>query len=780
MDEHTQDTAPHEVLDEKQVEAIVTGESPAEQPVGEPEQPRFISLRWRLLLPIFIVILIGAMVAAYAIIGNLSGGVAVSQSNILLRNSRAVAERAADFYDRQRTEAQRIAFTVGVPEAIRTGQTESLHAMLEGLAAAGGLDSVIVTDPAGEEVLGLQRVETNEFTDFAISSSTDLGEQPLIRDVLDEGLNGTTGFMRTPEGLVLYTAVPIRYENERAGIALAGHRLPAVLEALEGSSVADVTLYGEDGTLLETTFTLNDESSALLSLDSAIVNQTLASTEAVTTRSGVQVGETRYEAVYFPFVYGPNILGVVSTFMPDTVPFATELPRQVTALAVAALAGAVVIVAFVGVSRLAGRAEQVTAVARALARGEQARTGMQPGGEIRAIGHALDQYADSVQERDDQLRAMLRKNRRQRAYLHMVLQAMPHGVIVQAPDGRVLVINDSARDLLGSQRVFRSSGLHEISQVVSETLGPALAPGIYALGDPYRLDLDGRMVQAQAAAILSMSGRVGTVILLRDITDEVRREQAREELLDRLAQDIHQPLSGLAQTGGHSPNELVHAFAREISRHAAALQKMIVDMREITTIDSEHLKRGQRPLALETLVWAVVNDWRQIAGAAGLTLHVIIEHKGLFVLGDERRLRWAIGNIIDNAIKYTPADGALTVEIKDVVDGMVHLRVRDNGVGIAHDDLPHLFTPFYRGTPVTEDGDVIRVPGMGQGLNVAQQIIEAHGGSIRVKSRQHVGSAVYFSLPLTASEGLSLPRFDDADMEGETVRLSGDVDIADM
>ena len=102
-------------------------------------------------------------------------------------------------------------------------------------------------------------------------------------------------------------------------------------------------------------------------------------------------------------------------------------------------------------------------------------------------------------------------------------------------------------------------------------------------------------------------------------------------------------------------------------------------------------------MPLETLIWAVANEWKQVAQAANLTLNVNIERSGLYILGDERRLRWALGNIIDNAIKYTPPGGKVSLEIKDEEDGFARLRIRDNGVGIAADELPHVFTRFFRG-----------------------------------------------------------------------------------
>jgi signal transduction histidine kinase len=736
----------------------------------QPQQStRFISLRWRFIYPLFAMILVVAMVSAYAVASNMTGGLQVSQTNALLQSSRAAAERAAELYNRHRTEAERIAFTVGVGEAIRARQAETLHGMLESLARLANLDSVILTDATGLEVVGLQRVLTQG--DYAVSTGTDLSGQPVIRGVLDEGFVGAVGLIRTPEGLMLYTAVPVFLNAEQVGIALVGGSAEAVLAELKGGALADVVLYGPDGAVLQTTFEQPDTLRSL-SLPPEVFNQVLSSVGQVPVQT-LNIGGTAYQGAYFAFSYGPSTLGVVGTLMPDDLPFATEIGRQMVALMASALAGAAVIAAFIGISRFSNRVERVTRAAQALAAGQgTTRTGMKAVDEIGAMGRALDQYADYAQEKQDELRVQLRRQRREVTHLVAVMESIPDGVVVQDLDGRVVLMNEQARGLLGSQRVFRSSGLHELTAVVTDVLGPSLAPGLYALGDPQRIGLDDKMLSAQAAAVMSTSdNRLGTVIVLRDISEQVRQERAREALLGRLMEDIQQPIANMARSGITSQTPMVSAFAREMTRHAVALQKMIVDMRELTDASPPVIQRAQKAIRLETLVWAVANEWRQVAQAANLTLHIIIERKGLYVLGDERRLRWAMGNIVDNAIKYTPPGGALTLEIQEEFGTMGRLRVRDNGVGIAPDELPHVFTRFYRGNPVTKAGRVIRVPGMGQGLSVAKQIFEAHGGGLQIKSNQWIGTAVYMALPLTAGDGFDLPRIEDSDMDGETVLL---------
>jgi signal transduction histidine kinase len=734
-------------------------------------QPRFISLRWRFILPFFAVILVFVMVGAYALASNGGSSMAIPQQNLLLQSSRATSERAATLYERLRAEAQRAAFTSGISEAIASHDPDALHAPLEGLARLAELDSLILTNPQGIEVLGLLHVTRQGEDDYAVSTGTDLSGEAIIRGVLDEGYVGASGLLLTAEGTVLYTAVPVNRDGQVAGIALAGIGLEQVLDELHGSAITDIALYGGvNGDLLRASLLPASEGTGVLALPAEIYVQALQATGSVPIRR-LTIDGKPYQATYFPFVFGPETLGVAAAILPDSIPFALQMGQQFAALVMAGLAGGLVIAAYIGVSILTARVTKVTRVAEALTAGDiTARTGMAATGEIGAMGQALDRYADTVQERQDALRLTLRRQRREAEHLLSILESLPDGIIVQDNDGRVVLINEHAKALLGSQHIAPGDNLHELTGVVTDKLGPSLAPGMYALGDPRRVDIAGRMLSAQAVALTNISAhRVGTVISLRDITSEVRRERAREAMMQQLESDIQQPLAQLAQA--EAIRQSGGGFTRELTRHAAALQKLIVEMRDLTGATAEGIKEEQQSLPLETLVWAVANEWRQVALAANLTLDVIIERKGLYVLGDERRLRWAIGNIVDNAVKYTPPGGRLTLEIRGDADGQAQLRVRDNGVGITAEEMQHIFTRFFRGNPVTDAGRVLHVPGTGQGLTTAKQIIEAHGGSIRVKSKQWIGTAVYFTLPLTASEPMTLPRLAEDVMEGETIPL---------
>jgi two-component system sensor histidine kinase ResE len=666
---------------------------------------RFVSLRWRFLLPLFISVLIPAMIIAYALTpaSNL-------EVNVVQTHAQVIRDSLNRLVDAQEYAVRQAAVSLSATSLL-----------LEEIARQLDLDRAIVVDGAGAVQTSLVRTDAG----YSADSPVDLGALAAV----GEG----TGWVIQPDGVFLVSAAPLI----DTGTIYAGRSAARVLSELRGTSSVEVVLYN----------------SALTPVAATILDSPPGYVPAV---SSIQVAGADYLSA---FITPERANAPVGVFMPATALSGVGVTREAAGLMMAALVACVTVVGFAAINWVVNRANRVSEVAEALASGTStARTGMRPTDEIGAIGAALDRYADYVEQRQDALRLTLRRQRREITHLTSILEMLPDGVVVQDADGHVIFTNDRARELLGSQGLADDATVEEITAVVTDALGPALAPGLYALGNPQQVELNGRMISAQVAAVTSFSNeRVGKVAILRDITEEVRRERAREALLRRMTAEVQTPVSEAGSKLVNEPTGLA-SFAREMSRNAVALQKLIVEMRELSAdLDTRSLKRVQRSIPLETLIWALANEWKQIAQAANLKLQVQIERSGLYVLGDERRLRWAIGNLLDNAIKYTPPGGTVTLEIKGEEDGLARLRIRDNGTGIAPEELPQVFTRFYRGNPVTKEGRAIRVPGTGQGLTVTKDIIEAHGGHIQVRSQPGVGTAVYFTLPLTAAAPMELP-----------------------
>ncbi len=716
------------------------------------------SLFFRWLLLSLALLLVVVMTGVYLVANN-GHDPAATQMNIARESSRAVQQQVAALYEAQLQQAQRVASGINLDSP--TGTTQ---ATLEAIAGAEQLDSALLVNRQGIEVLGLVRGSDATYTR---RMGTNLGDVSFITAVL-EGDPARAGLLRTGGETMLYVAVPVQANGRISGAVLTGQRLERVLAAAEASAMTDIVLYDPAGAPLQTSFDPAQVELGALALPAEARGAALA---GQTVPLQVSLGAVDYSAAFAPLVYGGETVGLLGVWSNEQAAATSGTLRQLSGLLLAVVAAAVIIGAFWLVARMATRVEHITQTAADLAAGSvTARTGLAPVDTTGRLGHALDRYADHVQEHQDMLRADLRRQRREITHLMSVLEALPEGVVVLDMDGRVTVMNDHARKLLGSGARGDSLDNQFLTALVTDRMGEALAPGIYALGSPQQLTVEGKVLNAQAAAVMTPAGqRIGTVVLLRDVTGEVQRERARERLLAQVTQQVQQPLESLA---AGSDQKSLRQLAQEVSRNAVALQKLVLELRELSDARLHALpEKKQTPISLDTLIWSIANEWRQVAQANNLKLHVMIEKGGLYVLGDERRLRWALGNLIDNAIKYTPPGGDVTLEIRaDTSEDKVRLRIRDNGVGIASEELPQVLTRFYRGSPVTREGRAIRVAGSGQGLTSAQHIIEAHGGTLLLQSRQWVGTALNITLPLTSAVRLPVAQSED-DLDGETVQV---------
>jgi PAS domain S-box-containing protein len=713
-----------------------------DDPAGRPWY--FLSLRWKIALPLLALALGVSMLGAYLIIDRIADSVQQHEADRVRAAAQTVQTRMDELARLHQVQAQRITADLTGPAhrpLLRAGDGAALQPVLEALTAAEALDYVQLYGPDGREIVGLQRVTRiasgTPQTDYAVSDGTPL-DDVLGGDALRPVI------VRTPQGYALLAPAPVLAADESLGTLLVGTRLDRALVMLRAGDGTDLALFGgPEGALLARTL-----SSTVAPPDAwarVFDEPTTPPVERLT------LNDQPYHAAYVPLAIDGTPLGVLGVYGADTTLYATDSSRTVISVLAAGAVALVVLVAFAVTGYFVGRLEHVNRTAHALAAGDRrARTRMQPGDEIGELGAALDRMAHRHARKTENLEQALRRQRRETARLNAVLESIPDGLVVQDLDGRVLMINQQARDLLGGQRVFRSSRLHELTAVVTEKLGPALAPGIYALGDPTRLPLDGKMLQAQAAAILTQSNtRIGTVIVLRDITQDVEREQAREALLDRLSEEAVAP-------GPPQSYDSLTALAQEVVRNTRSLQRVIAELRDVSTFEPRELQAGQRALPLNDLLWNIAAEWQPLVRSARMRLEVRFGPRGQHILGDNRRLRWAIGNLVDNALKYSPSGTVITLA-GQTVDDDAQITVTDSGYGMTPEDQDNAFTRFYRGTPCDADGKPVRKPGTGQGLFITQRVIQAHGGTLALESRQGTGTTVTVRLPLTAPVTLEMP-----------------------
>lgn len=709
--------------------------------------PRYVSLRWRLLFPLVAVILTIAIVGAYILSSTLAHHYTQQETDALLATTDTTRTQLLTLGEHHTREIFRLANTSGLRENMASRNTTTLLSLVEPNASLAELEAVVIVASNGDALIAIEGNETG----YHALPQTDTAWITPLASILNAEAT-TAHFIAQPsQAPLIFTVMPVYTPADTVmGAIVIGTRLERIMADFE----TDTAFFADNrqvwlSTLTETTQLDQDTRQAVQHGQMVIETQRLES--------------GRYHIAYVPLALdnGPAF-GTVAVYRPSETIFANTSAQQVFSLLATTAAAALVIAAYWGIGKMLERLEQVRSTAEALRQGNiSARANLKASDEIGQLAHALDQYADKMQIELENFQ----RYRRESARLISIIESLPDGLVITDLDGRVLMMNTLARELIGGVSTWKAGQFAQLAAEFTDSLGPALAPGIFAYGKATRIPHQDHILQVQSAVVMSRTGKkLGLLFSLRDVGVDVKREQRFESLLDELAQDVHLPIAHLAQNAAlnavntsATPNTLL-AFARDIARNARSMQRIISELRDLNTFNPDDVRQGQRPILVNELLWQVAAQWKPSANAARLQLEIQTPPTACYVLGDDRRLRWALGNIVDNAIKYSLQQRVVSVIGAEVEDGTIaHIQIQDEGVGISDENLSHLFERFYRGHPTRPDGSLIEQPGSGQGLYLTRKVIEAHGGSIEVESTIGMGTTVHVYLPLTSPQPLEMP-----------------------
>jgi PAS domain S-box-containing protein len=224
-------------------------------------------------------------------------------------------------------------------------------------------------------------------------------------------------------------------------------------------------------------------------------------------------------------------------------------------------------------------------------------------------------------------------------------------------------------------------------------------------------------------------------LLAREQAARAAAEQAnrtKDEFLAMVSHELRNPLSAvlaysqLLQT--RQLNEsMINRALETIERNAKLQAKLINDLLDISRITSGTLRLNQLPIDLAIVVEAAIDTMHLAAQAKAITIESALEPVWGYVLGDMERLQQVIGNLLANAIKFTPEGGTIQVQLQ-YFDEYVQVKVSDTGQGISADFLPYVFDPF------RQDDRTNTMGGLGLGLAIVRYLVELHGGTIQVES----------------------------------------------
>lgn len=265
--------------------------------------------------------------------------------------------------------------------------------------------------------------------------------------------------------------------------------------------------------------------------------------------------------------------------------------------------------------------------------------------------------------------------------------------------------------------------------------------------------------QKHVAFIRGLAGAIATAIERSAMVAELRRanedlralDQLKTNFLSNLSHELRTPLNQVLSYSYALEDEVAgslgrdqHAYLRMIISGAHRLEDLLSDLFDYTALEAGVFAIARVPVELGELVREVAEEVRPTLEKAGLTFNVEVEPDSLMVEGDPPRLAQILRLLLNNACKFTPPPGTVTVRVgQDPEHAWV--EVADTGIGIAPDQQPRIFQKFFQ----VEGGPSRSYGGAGLGLALAKALVEEHGGVISLHSEQGHGSVFRVTLPRT-------------------------------
>lgn len=321
-----------------------------------------------------------------------------------------------------------------------------------------------------------------------------------------------------------------------------------------------------------------------------------------------------------------------------------------------------------------------------------------------------------------------------------LLRSLTVGIVTLDGTGRIESLNAAAaaifeltsRSVLG-RAVIEIVPSFELDRRVREALAGNPSRGRISLARPAG-------TRVLTVATLPLDGSDGVLIVAADETRLHELEQTRRDFISGVSHELRTPLASInlmleTILDTNNDGEAIVLFLPRVKHEVDRMIHLVEDLLDLTRAEGGSLRLRREPLDLASLAANILRTFEPRAAQLGIALHS--SEEAVRIDGDSDRLAQVLVNLIDNALRHTPAGGSVTVDVR-ASDAGATLVVRDTGVGIPFNDLPHVFERFY----VVERSRAREATGTGLGLSIVKGIVEAHGGTVTADSEFGVGTTL--------------------------------------
>ncbi len=461
---------------------------------------------------------------------------------------------------------------------------------------------------------------------------------------------------------------------------------------------------------------------------------------------------------------GDVALGIVRVSVP-----LTDIERKATQLWWLVLLGATtsavaaLVLGFYFAKRFTDPLRSMTEIAEAISQGDyDRRLSVAHRDEIGTLAEAFNRMARSSAERV--LEITTERNR-----LARILASMAEGVIGIDTERKVIHANDAARKMLGPHSAGANvSQRHHSDEFYELRWEDVRIPEVIESVEKAFNSRQGTKTQVRRAGAghdlivdinvspLLAEGQVsGVLVVLNDISEVANLERIRRDFVANASHELKTPITairGLTETmldDADMDDDTKNRFVEKISAQSMRLSVLVSDLLTISRLESDQSENNTNSFDLQELIKRSVSAVQSACHEKQLALEFESREAACPFAGDAQSISQLVDNLMDNAIKYTPAGGRITARLLQT-DSLIRLEIEDTGIGIDSQAQQRVFERFYRVDKARSRG----LGGTGLGLSIVKNIAEEHDGTVQIESEPGSGSRfiVEFPKPITVPD----------------------------
>jgi len=411
------------------------------------------------------------------------------------------------------------------------------------------------------------------------------------------------------------------------------------------------------------------------------------------------------------------------------------------------------IIGFVASKTVTSSIEKMSAQVKTMASGNYGTVvGINTNDEIGDLAKVFNQISKRIKEEQDVTETERRK-------LATIIESMMDGIITTDTNGKVILINTSAGDMIDAPEneiLIGKDALKLLNISEYESIGEIIEAEDSLLVNASEDD-EGLLLRAEFSKILKEENEdlsqvstelEGYIIVLYDVTEQERQERERREFVSTVSHELRTPLTTMnsyieaLEEGVINDKELAPQFIDTIHKETTRMIRMVNELMQLGKMDIKEEHYDKEFIDINKLIEQISDRFELTHPEKNFIKY--IPKTPIFVEGDQDKLTQVFDNIMNNAIKYSPNGKNITVRVRQNYNhNRVSISIKDEGVGIPLVHIDKIFNRFYR----VDKSRQRTMGGTGLGLALAKNIVEAHRGRIWAQSREGYGSIIFVTLP---------------------------------